>query len=144
MNGSNECRYSHLVQIVYLGKCHNGHAMKSVKGSERSSATCDFCYRPIKERSPGDTPVNYCTTCDFDVCSKCMSGASVGICEGSYVTVSANYKTHSDAAGGPLVPGRYGVVLRDDKSSKPFEVRQLNHFYPRTGCIPVYMAECDG
>ena len=47
---------------------------------------------------------------------------STDIIEGSYVTVAPGYKGVSDAAGGPLEPGRFGIVKRDDKSSKPFEV----------------------
>ncbi len=41
---------------------------------------------------------------------------------GDRVTVTADYKNHGDAAGGPLVPGQVGVIVQDDQSGKPFQV----------------------
>ena len=113
-------------QIVFQCKCANGHSMDKVKGSTRSSATCDICYKSMKERSPGDTIMSHCSTCDFDVCSVCMSGAhDVPVTEGSYVTVSPGYKDVEDAGGGPLVPGSYGVVTKTDSSSLPYKVCEI-------------------
>eukprot|EP00002_Diphylleia_rotans_P026181 TRINITY_DN5209_c0_g1_i1.p1 TRINITY_DN5209_c0_g1~~TRINITY_DN5209_c0_g1_i1.p1 ORF type:complete len:1235 (-),score=181.18 TRINITY_DN5209_c0_g1_i1:275-3979(-) len=43
--------------------------------------------------------------------------------EGSRVVLSPNYETFDDAGGGPLRPGDVGVVIKDDKSSKPYQVR---------------------
>lgn len=41
-----------------------------------------------------------------------------------YVTVSAAWQTEADALGGPLAPGRYGIVLMDDRSDdKPLKAR---------------------
>ncbi len=40
-----------------------------------------------------------------------------------YVTVSPAWQTEADAAGGPLAPGLYGIVLMDDRSDdKPLKV----------------------
>lgn len=47
------------------------------------------------------------------------SGASSGstITDGCYVTVVAGFP-----ADGPLKPGRFGLVVKDDKSDQPFNV----------------------
>ena len=78
---------------MFQGKCHNGHAMKATKGNVRSTAHCDICRFPMKDCSPGDTLMAYCSICDFDVCSLCEAAASaatsVVIVEGSYVGARA-------------------------------------------------------
>lgn len=45
------------------------------------------------------------------------------ITTGSQVQLSHDYTDFSDATQGPLRPGDVGVVVTDDRSSKPFEVR---------------------
>jgi hypothetical protein len=42
---------------------------------------------------------------------------------GDKVTVTADYRNIEDAEDGPLKPGMYGVIVKDDESSKPFEVQ---------------------
>jgi hypothetical protein len=42
---------------------------------------------------------------------------------GDKVTVTADYRNIEDAEDGPLKPGMCGVVVKDDESSKPFEVQ---------------------
>ncbi|KAG2433117.1 hypothetical protein HYH02_012819 [Chlamydomonas schloesseri] len=60
-----------------------------------------------------------------------------------YVTVSPGWRTEADAAGGPLAPGRYGIVLMDDRSDdKPLKVRSLQEpyrvwWYTRAALTPV-------
>eukprot|EP00002_Diphylleia_rotans_P018099 TRINITY_DN3506_c0_g1_i4.p1 TRINITY_DN3506_c0_g1~~TRINITY_DN3506_c0_g1_i4.p1 ORF type:complete len:1850 (+),score=318.73 TRINITY_DN3506_c0_g1_i4:3274-8823(+) len=48
---------------------------------------------------------------------------STVISVGGYVKLSDDYKQCDDASGGPLQPGDVGVVLQDDKSSKPYQVK---------------------
>ena len=50
---------------------------------------------------------------------------SSSIVKGSFVTVSSEYESISDASSGPLSPGVYGVVIEDDSSDKPFQVKAL-------------------
>ena len=38
------------------------------------------------------------------------------------MTVTPGYEAFSDAKGGPLKPGEFGLVIKDDKSDKPFLV----------------------
>lgn len=113
-----------LLQIVFLGKCPGGHSTAETKGSVRSSAVCDICYMPMKERSPGDVLMQHCKACDFDVCSVCATSGAVAVTKGSYVTVSPKYKGIADAAEGPLQPGRFGQVVKTDDSDVPFKVRR--------------------
>ncbi|KAG2435903.1 hypothetical protein HXX76_007098 [Chlamydomonas incerta] len=60
-----------------------------------------------------------------------------------YVTVSGAWQSEADAAGGPLAPGRYGLVLMDDRSDdKPLKVRSLQEpyrvwWYTRAALTPV-------
>lgn len=54
---------------------------------------------------------------------KAVKAAAAGkVTENSYVTVSDKYKDVADAGNGPLEPGKYGQVIKDDKSDKPFKV----------------------
>ncbi|KXZ43687.1 hypothetical protein GPECTOR_83g299 [Gonium pectorale] len=60
-----------------------------------------------------------------------------------YVTAAPNYRSFNDAASGPLVPGKYGIVLMDDRSaSRPLRVRSLQEpfrlfWYERAALQPV-------
>jgi len=42
---------------------------------------------------------------------------------GDVVLLSPDYKEHGDAASGPLLPGRCGKVVEDDRSDLPFKAR---------------------
>jgi hypothetical protein len=42
---------------------------------------------------------------------------------GEAVMVSSGYASCGDAKGGPLVPGDVGILVKDDNSSKPFQVK---------------------
>lgn len=114
---------AHDLKLAFVGMCSNGHAMADKKGSERATATCGICAKALKDVSPGTATVSHCAKCSFDICSQCIGACGVLVREGSLVTVTADYKDHGDASGGPLEPGKYGTVMKDDKSDKPFKVR---------------------
>ena len=50
-----------------------------------------------------------------------VSGGGV-ITVGAKVVLTSDYARHDDATGGPLCPGDVGTVIKDDSSSKPFQV----------------------
>ena len=55
------------------------------------------------------------------------------------MTVAPGFKDVSDAAGGPLGLGLYGVVITDDKSGKPYKVRTAHctaHRIDQTSLVP--------
>ncbi|KXZ41555.1 hypothetical protein GPECTOR_396g220 [Gonium pectorale] len=60
-----------------------------------------------------------------------------------YVTAAPNYRSFHDAADGPLAPGKYGIVLIDDRSpNRPLRVRSLQEpfrlfWYERAAVQPV-------
>ena len=61
---------------------------------------------------------------------------------GDRVVLSAGYVALSDASGGPLAPGQVGVVLKDDRSSKPFQVRCAesgSEWWYQRGAIEVHV-----
>ncbi|KXZ43686.1 hypothetical protein GPECTOR_83g298 [Gonium pectorale] len=60
-----------------------------------------------------------------------------------YVTAAPNYRSFNDAADGPLAPGKYGIVLMDDRSpNRPLRIRSLQEpfrlfWYERAALQPV-------
>eukprot|EP00002_Diphylleia_rotans_P006818 TRINITY_DN1622_c0_g2_i1.p1 TRINITY_DN1622_c0_g2~~TRINITY_DN1622_c0_g2_i1.p1 ORF type:complete len:677 (+),score=123.00 TRINITY_DN1622_c0_g2_i1:93-2123(+) len=46
--------------------------------------------------------------------------------EGASVILSSKYESCSDARQGPLKPGDVGTIVKDDNSSKPFQVKAAN------------------
>jgi pyruvate/2-oxoglutarate dehydrogenase complex dihydrolipoamide acyltransferase (E2) component len=45
------------------------------------------------------------------------------LAKGDVVLLALAYKTHADAASGPLKPGACGTIVEDDSTDKPFKAR---------------------
>ncbi len=104
------------------GKCNAGHVCELLNGipetaSYRSGGwSCDVCRKIMP---PYEANVWHCPTCNFDVCPSCQpvllerlnSEFHVGDQVHLVPPEIANYRSFSDAAGGPMQPGSNYPIL---------------------------------